>query len=258
MRALPPLLAAVLLLAGAAPAHAQVVRGRVIDNATGEPVSAAKVEALAAGRGSGSTRSEADGKFEVRLRAAGTFRLQTERSGYRPTVTGDIPVAVRETVYVEVKVAAAAMQLDPLRVTARVAPPRRRTLELNGFYERERLGFGRFIRREDFETRSNLTTSQILARERGTIVVGSGPSEFIVFARSSSVGALRSPVAKYCIPQLYLDGMKISSGRDLNEVVGPNQVEAVELYRSAAEIPVQYNGSDSACGVILVWTRHEP
>ena len=253
-----PLLSAALLLSAAVPLHAQVIRGRVIDNGSGEGVSAARVEAFARGNSGGRTRSAADGKFEVRLRAAGTFRLETERNGYRPSVTHDIPVEARETVYVEVRVAAAPMQLDPLRVTARVVPPHRRSLEMSGFYDRERQGIGRFIRREDFENRSNTTTAQIIAREPGTVRIGSGPGEYIVFSRSSNVGAFLRRGGGYCVPQFYLDGMKISSGKDISQVVGPNQIEAIELFKSAAQIPVQYNGSNSACGVILVWTRHEP
>jgi hypothetical protein len=252
-----PLLLAVLALSTATSARAQVVRGRVLDNASGEPVAAAKVEAFAGANSGGRTRSGADGSFLVRLRAAGTFRLEAERAGYRPSVTSVIPVASRETVYVEVRVAAAPMQLDPLRVTARVSPPRRRSLDIVGFYDREKYGFGRFIRREDFERRANMTTSQILAREPGTVVVGYGMTEYVVFSRSATVGAFRRQ-GGYCAPVLYLDGIRISSARDLNSVVNPEMVEAVELYRSAAEIPVQYNGPDAACGVILVWTRREP
>jgi hypothetical protein len=45
---------------------------------------------------------------------------------------------------------------------------------------------------------------------------------------------------------------------DLNGVVSPSQIEAVELYSSAANTPVQYGGVNSACGVILIWTRAEP
>jgi hypothetical protein len=180
------------------------------------------------------------------------------RTGYHPSVTSAIPVAARETVYVEVRVAAAPMQLDPLRVTARVAPPHRRSLELAGFYDRERYGMGRFIRREDFEKRSNLTTAQILAREPGTVLQNAGPREYVVFARSSTVNAFQHSGGGYCLPLLYLDGTRISSSTDLSTVVIPEMVEAVELYRSTAEIPVQYTGSDASCGVILIWTRYEP
>jgi hypothetical protein len=257
MRA-PPLLLALFVLSTATSAGAQVVRGRVLDDATGEPVAAAKVEAFAGGNSGGRARSAADGGFMMRLRAAGTFRLEAERAGYRPSVTSAIPVAARETVYVEVRVAAAPMQLDPLRVTARVAPPHRHSLELSGFYDREKYGMGRFIRREDFERRSNLTTAQILAREPGTLLMNSGPREYIVFARSSTVGTFVRDGPGYCPPVLYLDGTRIGSSADISSVVMPEMLEAVEMYRSAAEIPVQYNGPDAACGVILIWTRHEP
>jgi hypothetical protein len=65
--------------------------------------------------------------------------------------------------------------------------------------------------------------------------------------------------ARYCLPLLFMDGMKMNSAADLSAVVPPSQVEAVELYRSTAEIPVQYNtGSQASCGVIVIWTRHEP
>ena len=257
MRAFP-LAAATLLLLAAAPSGAQVVRGRVIDNTSGEGVSAAAVEALASGRTGGHARTSADGKFQVRLRAPGTFRLTAQRTGYSPSVTGDVPVAARETVYVELRVAATPMQLDPLRVTARVTPPHRRSLELAGFYKRERMGIGRFIRREDFEHRSNLSTTQILARVPGVVLMGSGPRESVAFSRSSISGALLRSGAGYCAPLLYMDGVRITRSQDMNEVSSPTNLEAVELYQSAAEIPVEYMGASSACGVILLWTRHEP
>ena len=71
-----PLLAVLLVSVLAIPAHAQVVRGRVLDHATGEPVAAVTVEAFAGGTSGGRARSGADGSFQVRLRAPGAFRLE--------------------------------------------------------------------------------------------------------------------------------------------------------------------------------------
>jgi hypothetical protein len=34
-------------------------------------------------------------------------------------------------------------------------------------------------------------------------------------------------------------------------------IGGIEVYRSAAEIPPQFNGSGAACGVIVIWTRHD-
>jgi hypothetical protein len=31
--------------------------------------------------------------------------------------------------------------------------------------------------------------------------------------------------------------------------------QALEVYRSPAEMPVEYNATGSGCGVILLWTR---
>jgi hypothetical protein len=141
-----------------------------------------------------------------------------------------------------------------------VAPPRRRSLELTGVYDRARMGLGRRLFREDIERWSNMNTTQILSRVNGTTVIRNGPFEYIAFSRGSISGSLRQPKATYCLPLLYVDGVRVGYGgrADLNGVVSPSQIEAVELYASAAELPVQYAGADSACGVILVWTRAEP
>ena len=32
-------------------------------------------------------------------------------------------------------------------------------------------------------------------------------------------------------------------------------LDAIEVYRGAAELPVQYQGVGSACGAVLLWTR---
>lgn len=39
-----------------------------------------------------------------------------------------------------------------------------------------------------------------------------------------------------------------------NEIV-PAQVEAVEVYRNAAETPIEFRTPGSDCGVVVIWTR---
>lgn len=280
------LLALLPLLAIATPTSAQVVRGKVLDAATGDPVPQAEVTASTVeGRGAGRARAGADGTFTLDLRAAGTIRLRAQRSGYRPTLTDALPVDARETLEVELRLSATAVAIEPLRVTARVAPPRRRSLEMAGVYDRERAGFGRRLFREDLERQSNLNLGQILGRVQGTTRVQHGPFEYIYFSRSmqtgtqmpspgpgrvapgpatllqprSSVSGQQNP-GQYCLPLLFIDGTRAAYGprNDINSLVRPEQIEAVEFYSSAANIPVQYNTSGSACGVILIWTRSEP
>ena len=57
-----------------------------------------------------------------------------------------------------------------------------------------------------------------------------------------------------------VDGVRVAydAQNDINAVVNPEQVEAIEVFRGPSEIPVEYNDNNSQCGVILVWTRKEP
>jgi hypothetical protein len=152
--------------------------------------------------------------------------------------------------------------VEPLRVTARVQPPFRRNLELGGFYDRERQGHGDFVRREEFERLANQNLAQVLQRARGTRIMYAGTKQFIYFPRNGEPtggGGRRGPPRNGCLPRLYLDGVQVTydSNNDINSVISPDQIEAIELFRGASEIPPQYGGSNAMCGVILVWTRHE-
>jgi hypothetical protein len=276
LRRLLPLAACLL----ATPLSAQILRGKVLDAATGAGVPAVAVRALSEGHDVGHARTGADGTFSFQLRAAGTVRIEAQRTGYRTTLTGDLPVGTRETVDVEVKLSAEAIAIEPLRVTARAEPPRRRSLELNGFYDRERQGIGKYLRREDFENRANQNLAQVLSRVQGTAIYYAGSSQYIYFPRNGSPGVAplsvtprpaaanaggampgrRGPPANACLPRLFLDGVRVTYDvqNDINAVVDPGQVEAIEVFRGPSEIPVQYNDNNSQCGVILIWTRKEP
>ncbi|MFL5385973.1 MAG: carboxypeptidase regulatory-like domain-containing protein [Longimicrobiaceae bacterium] len=277
-----PLLRRLLPLAAclaATPLAAQTLRGKVVDAATGAGVPAVAVRALSEGHDVGHARTAADGTFSFALRVPGTVRIEAQRTGYRTTVTGDLPVGVRETVDVEVRLSAEAIAIEPLRVTARAEPPRRRALEQNGFYDRERQGVGKYLRREDFENRGNTNLAQVLSRVQGTAIYYSGSSQYIYFPRSGSPDAARlsasprppekgtgaapakwGPPNNACLPRLFVDGVRVSydAQSDINSVVDPDQVEAIEVFRGPSEIPVQYNDNNSQCGVILIWTRKEP
>ncbi|HKP75728.1 MAG TPA: TonB-dependent receptor [Longimicrobiaceae bacterium] len=251
-------------LLAAAPLHAQIVRGRVLDARSGEPVPQASVTALTLeNRNGGRTRTAADGTFTLELRAAGTFRLRGEREGYQASTSQPVPVAVRESVTVELRVSPQPLQIDPLRVTARVQPPKDPVLERNGFYDREAGGFGKFVRREDMDLHPEFNLAHTLARVPGVELDRDARGrEIVTFTRGRMVGTLsRAQQGRRdnCFPLIYLDGslMRYTADVQLNDIISPDQVGAIEVYRSAAEIPPQFNGINAACGVIVIWTRHD-
>ncbi|HVG43735.1 MAG TPA: TonB-dependent receptor [Longimicrobium sp.] len=233
----------------AAPLAAQTIRGRVVDARTGQGVPQAAVHALTdGGRRAGQARTGDDGKFSLPVRSPGQVRLRVDRTGYRETLTAVMPVAAQETIDVELSISTAPLALAPLRVTARVEPPRRRNLELNGFYERERRGIGEFVRREEIERHGDWSLAQSLSRVPGTAIHYIRVHQYIYFPRNGG-----------CRPHVFLDGVRIivDGANDINSIVSPTQVEALEVFRGPSEIPVEYNSGRGACGVILIWTKHE-
>jgi hypothetical protein len=59
-----------------------------------------------------------------------------------------------------------------------------------------------------------------------------------------------------CPPALYVDGILILDGAShIDEFVLPYEVEAVEVYKSAASVPARFGGSTAGCGVIVIWSR---
>ena len=59
---------------------------------------------------------------------------------------------------------------------------------------------------------------------------------------------------------VYVDGALMYSAAlqtalfDLN-TIGPDQIEAIEVYTSAANTPAEFNRTSKGCGVIAIWTR---
>lgn len=66
-----------------------------------------------------------------------------------------------------------------------------------------------------------------------------------------------------CAPVVFVDGVRVRydhlDGISLSSLVPLATVEAVEAYRSPAEVPVEYNITRSPreplCGVLLFWTK---
>lgn len=90
----------------ALPAAAQGIEGRVVEQATLQPVPGAAVELLdASGAPVATASSDAAGAFQVQAPAPGEFRLRVTRAGLRTTLTRAVPVGAGEVLAVEVRMA---------------------------------------------------------------------------------------------------------------------------------------------------------
>lgn len=257
-------LAVLLWLASGWPLAAQAIRGRVVD-VSGAGVAAALVLA-GEGRQLVRVRTGADGVFVLPLRASGVYRLRVERTGFAAGTSGEVNVAAGETVEVEMRVAAQPLGLEPLVVKGRQGPRRVPALEASGYYERQASGLGRFLGRDELERRRGSRLAQVLDDVPGVrLYRDRRGNEFVTFDAAQSNGAIRraqTGAPNACQPLFFLDGTLVSSGTPngpegtlINDLLQPDDIEAIEVYSSASRLPPQYNGSSSACGVVLIWTR---
>lgn len=220
---------------GAASNFGQIV-GRVWDEA-GRPVSGAAIgvegEAITA-------VTNVRGFFALEEVPQGEQLLTVEHLGYGIQERG-LVVRAGRTHDVEIRLVTEPVELEPITVTVR---PRWWYGDMVDLQHRMNLGFGHFLTREDFEARAQMPLGWAMSGVPGVNVRRSGSGTTISFRR-----------APCGTPVVYLDGVKFQLGaRGLDEF-NTSEIEAVELYAGAAQIPGQFGGSDAQCGVVVIWTR---
>lgn len=58
-----------------------------------------------------------------------------------------------------------------------------------------------------------------------------------------------------CPIQYYLDGHPFDESDDIDRLISPHSVAAMEIYPGASQVPEQFKGPHSRCGVIVIWTK---
>lgn len=251
---------------------AQSVAAWVVDDLTGSAV----VNALAVvldDRGLEQARrtTDAAGSFTFPAEDGQVFRVWVSAPGYEPLLSTDISVrgSLSE---LEIRLQPQPIDLEPLAVSVEAQSI---ALERVGFFERRKLGVGRFITDDMIHEARIVRTSQALAMEPSVRfhpdVSGDGGIGTVVTFRNARRG-LREGGGRPCLPTLVLDGVKVrdsgvlplptpGSGPSkprpirLDELVSPAMIGAIELYPSGAGAPVQWSGLDAGCGLIIVWTK---
>ncbi len=218
--------------------------GVVTDEASEQPVPEVVVSVDGIGR---ATVTDEDGRFSLSEMVPGRHDVVFTHLGYRRRSVS-IEVEAAHVVRLQVELAVEAIALDPIEVTV---DRQDRNLQSVGFYQREEDGWGDFLDREDLEYWNPVQLTSALTRFPGVTTVADPrmPSRgFLALRRQGTT----------CIPTVYLDGVRIGGGRDpagIDDIVNPDVVAGVEVYRNTAGMPPQYWGTGSACGVVLIWLR---
>lgn len=237
-------------------AEGQRVVGRLLESGTEQPILLGQMALTdSTFRVVESTLTDHEGRFELQAPGPGDYYVMADRIGYRPSVDGVLELG--DEGYVEVRYYLLPRPVELEGVTASVERERTdRYLEGQGFYERQRRGFGHFIGPEELEGRRPPDTRDLLRRVPGIGVEDNG------FAgQSIRCRAAEDPGATF---HVYVDGVRVhfpnlkaTEGRpdvNLEELVDMESLAAVEVYSRPSQVPIQY-ALFTTC-VMLVWTKH--
>jgi hypothetical protein len=170
------------------------------------------------------------------------FRIR--RVGYRSELF-DATIVANDTIKVGVVLAVAPFNLPEISVTVEGEAY---TGKMVGFADRMlHSGAPRnaFLTRKDIEAMDPRPVVDMLIKAGMKRYIDRRGKEALLCPRGIGLGGSRVAV--------YVDGM-LSADPTTVQRMDPSLIEAVEVYRSTANRPAEYNGTGATC-VILVWTR---
>lgn len=255
------------LLSGAPVLGQAVLSGTIRHDSTGRPLPQAEVLLEGSKR---QVTTDASGRYVLAGVAAGTETVLIRLVGYRP-VRERVVLSAGDTTWLNAAlVPRGAQELEPIEVTA--SEPKPMGLR-EGFEERRKMGFGKFLDLETLKQNEHRKLSDLLRSIAGVQLVwwepcfpaGGGRICYptaLSAAGTRAVADLRNPNAR-CWMSVYLDGIAVYQSGPGTARLPPDfskdfqtwELEGVEVYRSSAELPGEFSGANSQCGVIALWSR---
>ena len=212
----------------------------VVTNPAREPLADAEVTVLAPVSAYRSTTTDDRGRFDLGEFTTGAISFRVRHLGYEArTVAAQIGADGQHTP-MEITLAIIPEELANVLVTGSSG-------RLNEFFQRrqQRAAFGHFFDQEDIRRKGPRVASDLFR---------SVPGASIKTNPDAGGNTIR---IRNCQPMVWLDGQR-SPGAELDEVVSPGDIGAIEFYPSASGVPAQYlERGNRLCGLILVWTKQE-
>lgn len=201
--------------------------------------------------------SNDSGEFRLSGAASGHGKLMVRRIGFRPD-SKRLTLAPGDTKQVKFVLEGMADELDAVVVMARDGSNGR----MGEFWARRMTGLGVFMTRAEIDRRHPPQTSDLFRTVMGVRVVPSNSTggTRLVTGRAGSVGTgnARSAASSACPMQYYVDGMFMAPGTFTVDDVPPADLEAIEIFRGPSEIPARFRQRETACGLVVIWTREPP
>jgi len=211
----------------------------VVRDAGGVPVPDAEVGIVNGDRLLMFVNTGPDGKFLLTGVTPGIVPLRVRRLGYAMQ-SFQVDTRVPSTAALEIVLQTVASELEEVTIDANDQA------KLREFYEHksQRSSFGRFLLQHEIRRLGPANPSDLFRNVPG-----------VVLQTASSTGNVLR--IRGCQPMVWVDGQRVP-GAELDEVIHPSEIAAIEFYPSNAGIPAQYlERQNRLCGSVLVWTRSQ-
>jgi hypothetical protein len=247
-------------------AQAQIVRGTITEQATGLPVRGVGVllRDLAA-RPRMAALSDSLGRYSMTAPQSGSYVLNFSRAGLNALDGVAVALSAGSEKVVDATLTRSVTKLATVDVVGEsvVERPAGNPHKYDEFHRRRALGMGTFLTREQIHSRPRHQMQELFNGIPGIKVRHNGTAWKLQSQRCSGrsipgldvaalAGATSGPDPKYN-PMLFIDGVKVQDITAISEL-SPSQVEAIEVYQGAAQLPSEARGD--ACFAIFVWLRN--
>lgn len=207
----------------------------------GRPIAGARVMLW---DGASIVRTNDSGAFFLGGLPSGSRTLEVRAIGYLPARQQvDLITAEGWTNSATVTLTSTRSYLDTVRVSAR----RVYKDDTDGFERRRKMGLGKFLTREQIESKNAAYASDLVRMMPGVTVM---PERF------GHQVLVSGTIGGKCRPDIVIDDVRFdATSSTLDDLLSPAEIESMEVYTRDLSAPAQFR-SLSGCGVIVVWTRH--
>jgi hypothetical protein len=260
--------------AGPARASAQVVEGVVVDDQSLAPVAGVTVHLVISASLGENRVTDDDGRFFLPLPRRGEYQLEVAGFGYRTTRSQSFRVERNDTLSVEFRVLPDAILLEPLTVTGRSNLGRHA-------FERRRTEWGQgvFLTPAQIDSIAPRHPADVF-RKMDNIALQWGAESLNDSRSSRAVPYIHSTLGRRCLVYM-VNSVLVRPGRNpwtgyQLSGLNPADVVAVEVYRSAREVPPELGRQThqnwftpnetpgrpatlediTNCGIVVIWTNH--
>jgi len=224
-----------------------VLGGQVVSQLNQAPIPAAAVALTVTGSAPDSgahvvMTADSAGRFAFRDLTPGSYLLEIRAIGYEAGAWRLRLAPGRQIEHV-FDLAPMTVKLAPVVVEGTRERPAGRLAD----FERRRAGkMGYFITRQDIDKLNASNLADVLGTVRGVTLECTGG---VCIARMTRA-------QPGCEPQYFIDGVEATAYFARN--TPPHDVLGLEVYRGPSEVPAEFTGSNSGCGVIVIWTKSSP